>query len=65
MYRHRGHRYISIRQFDRAIVDFEAAAGLIEGQENRIEPDGLPNTQNIPLTTPTAITGITWDWRII
>lgn len=65
MYRHRGHRYISIRQFDRAIVDFEAAAGLIEGQENRIEPDGLPNTQNIPLTTPTAIAGITWDWRII
>ena len=51
MYRHRGHRYISIREFDRAIVDFEAAAGLIEGQENRIEPDGLPNAQNIPLTT--------------
>lgn len=51
MYRHRGHRYISIREFDRAIMDFEVAAGLIEGQENRIEPDGLPNSQNIPLTT--------------
>ena len=51
MYRHRGHRYISIREFDRAIDDFEAATGLIERQENRIEPDGLPNSQNIPLTT--------------
>ena len=51
MYRHRGHRYISIREFDRAIADFEAATGLIERQENRIEPDGLPNSQNIPLTT--------------
>lgn len=26
MYRHRGHRYISMREFDRAIVDFEAAS---------------------------------------
>jgi len=51
MYRHRGHRYISIREFDRAIVDFEKAAGLIEGQENRIEPDGLPNAQNIPISS--------------
>ncbi len=51
MYRHRGHRYISIREFDRAIADFQAATGLIERQENRIEPDGLPNSQNIPLTT--------------
>ena len=51
MYRHRGHRYISIREFYRAIADFEAATGLIERQENRIEPDGLPNSQNIPLTT--------------
>ena len=51
MYRHRGHRYISIREFDRAIADFEVATGLIERQENRIEPDGLPNSQNIPLTT--------------
>ena len=51
MYRHRGHRYISIREFDRALAAFEAAPGLIERQENRIEPDGLPNSQNIPLTT--------------
>jgi tetratricopeptide (TPR) repeat protein len=51
MYRHRGHRYISIREFNRAIVDFELAASLMEGRENSIEQDGLPNAQNIPLTT--------------
>jgi quercetin dioxygenase-like cupin family protein len=42
-YRHRGHRYISIREFDRAIVDFEKAATLIEGTEDEVEPDGAPN----------------------
>lgn len=51
MVRHRGHRYISIREFDLAIADFESAAGLIQDQENEIEADGLPNAMNIPLTT--------------
>jgi tetratricopeptide (TPR) repeat protein len=51
MYRHRGHRYISIREFDRAIEDFETAATLIQDQENENEADGLPNAMNIPLTT--------------
>jgi tetratricopeptide (TPR) repeat protein len=37
MYRHRGHRYISIREFDRAIADLEQAAKLIEGKENETE----------------------------
>ena len=50
-YRHRGHRYISIREFDRAIQDFEKAATLIEGKEDRIEPDGMPNAKNIPIST--------------
>jgi tetratricopeptide (TPR) repeat protein len=50
-YRHRGHRYISIREFDRAIQDFERAATLIEGKEDRIEPDGMPNAKNIPVST--------------
>ncbi len=50
-FRHRGHRYISIREFDKAITDLETAAALIQGKENAIEPDGLPNPQNIPLTT--------------
>ena len=51
MYRHRGHRYISIRQFDRAIADLEQAAMLIEGKENETEPDGAPNEQNIPISS--------------
>ncbi|MBT8146218.1 MAG: hypothetical protein KJN90_05150 [Gammaproteobacteria bacterium] len=50
-YRHRGHRYISIREFDRAIADFEKAAELMVDMPVRVEPDGLPNAQNIPLTT--------------
>ncbi|MCG8416062.1 MAG: tetratricopeptide repeat protein [Pseudomonadales bacterium] len=50
-YRHRGHRYISIREFDRAIADFEQAAELMEELPIQVEPDGLPNAQNIPLTT--------------
>jgi hypothetical protein len=50
-YRHRGHRYISVREFDRAIEDLEIAAKLITGEENRIEPDGLPNALNIPVST--------------
>lgn len=51
LYRHRGHRYITIRQFDRAITDLEKAAELIEGTKNSIEPDGLPNAQNIPVSS--------------
>lgn len=50
-YRHRGHRYISTRRFDAAIQDFLRAAVLMEGMALRTEPDGLPNAQNIPLTT--------------
>lgn len=51
MYRHRGHRYISIRQYDKAIADFEKAVELIQGKEDQVEPDGLPNERNIPLST--------------
>jgi tetratricopeptide (TPR) repeat protein len=49
LYRHRGHRYVSIREFDKAIRDFEKAAALAEGRSIEIEPDGLPNKLNIPL----------------
>ena len=51
LYRHRGHRYISIREYDKAIADFEKAATLIQGTEDQIEPDGMPNAQNIPLSS--------------
>jgi tetratricopeptide (TPR) repeat protein len=51
LYRHRGHRYISLRRFDDAIADLEKAAQLIEGKPDEVEPDGMPNARGIPLTT--------------
>ena len=51
LYRHRGHRYISIREYDKAIEDFEKAAQLIEGTPDEIEPDGMPNALNIPVSS--------------
>ncbi|PHZ84704.1 tetratricopeptide repeat protein [Paremcibacter congregatus] len=50
-YRHRGHRYITIREFDHAIADFEKAVRLMEGTENFMEPDGAPNKYNIPVSS--------------
>ncbi|MBC7933524.1 MAG: tetratricopeptide repeat protein [Rubrivivax sp.] len=51
LYRHRGHRFITLRCFDAAIADFEKAAKLIKGKPDEIEPDGLPNARNIPTST--------------
>jgi tetratricopeptide (TPR) repeat protein len=51
LYRHRGHRYISIRKYDEAIADFNKAVSLIKDSENEIEPDGIPNALNIPIST--------------
>ena len=50
-YRHRGHRYITLRCFDVAIKDFEKAASLVKGKPDVVEPDGLPNPRNIPTST--------------
>lgn len=51
LYRHRGHRYLTLRCFDDAIKDFEKAAKMIKGKPDEIEPDGLPNPKNIPTST--------------
>ncbi len=51
MYRHRGHRFITLRQFDHAIADLNKAAEIIRGRPDEIEPDGLPNARNIPTST--------------
>jgi len=51
MLRHRGHRFISLRLFDQAIDDLERAAELVEGQPDEVEPDGLPNERNIPVSS--------------
>ena len=51
LYRHRGHRYITVREPDNAIADFERAAELTNGLPDEVEQDGLPNDQNIPTST--------------
>lgn len=51
LYRHRGHRYISTRAFDKAVADLERAAHLIAGTEDEVEPDGQPNAAGIPTST--------------
>jgi len=51
IYRHRGHRYLTVREPENAIADFERAAALVDGQPDVIEPDGLPNSINQPLST--------------
>ncbi len=51
MYRHRGHRYITVRELERAIEDLSTAAALVAGKPDEIEPDGQPNARNIPTST--------------
>ena len=51
LYRHRGHRYISVREFDRAIADLSKAASLVRDKADEVEPDGQPNAKNIPTST--------------
>jgi tetratricopeptide (TPR) repeat protein len=53
LYRHRGHRFISVREFDKAIADLEKATRLIAEKRipDQVEPDGDPNPQNVPTST--------------
>lgn len=50
-YRHRGHRYITLRRFALAIDDLAKAAALTKGKPDEVEPDGQPNARNIPTGT--------------
>jgi tetratricopeptide (TPR) repeat protein len=49
--RHRGHRFLTMRLIDRAVDDFEKAAKLMEGMPHSIEPDGIPNDRNTPVSS--------------
>lgn len=49
--RHRGHRYVSLRQFQLAVTDLERALHLVEGKPDEVEPDGQPNARGIPTST--------------
>lgn len=50
LFRHRGHRYITTREFDKALADLQQAAALMP-RAPEIEPDGQPNRINKPLST--------------
>ena len=51
IYRHRGHRYISVREFDNAARDLERAAAVAQGKPDIVEEDGQPNAANQPIGT--------------
>ncbi|HLB54359.1 MAG TPA: tetratricopeptide repeat protein, partial [Gemmatimonadales bacterium] len=51
MYRHRGHRYLTIRDFGRAITDLEPGMTLVRGKPDQVEPDGIPNARGIPTSS--------------
>ncbi|MHA1954353.1 MAG: hypothetical protein ACW96U_10445 [Candidatus Heimdallarchaeaceae archaeon] len=51
MYRHRGHRFITLRRFKLAIDDLLVAVQLIEGNQDEIEPDGIPNPKGVPVSS--------------
>ncbi len=51
LYRHRGHRYITVRELDNAVADLERARELVAGKPDEVEPDGLPNALNQPIGT--------------
>ena len=49
--RHRGHRYISLRDFPKAVADLERARRVVAGKPDEVEPDGQPNARGIPTST--------------
>ena len=51
LYRHRGHRYLTLRQFAKAEADFERGAELMQKIPDEIEPDGAPNPAGKPRGT--------------
>jgi tetratricopeptide (TPR) repeat protein len=48
--RHRGHRYITLRLFGRAVADLKRAAALSASAPLDVEPDGIPNRARKPLS---------------
>jgi tetratricopeptide (TPR) repeat protein len=50
-YRHRAHRYITLRCNDNAIADLKKAIELTKDQIDEIEEDGIPNARNFPTGT--------------
>jgi tetratricopeptide (TPR) repeat protein len=51
LYRHRGHRFLSVRELDAAVADLERGVELALLRPDAVEPDGLPNARNQPTGT--------------
>jgi tetratricopeptide (TPR) repeat protein len=49
--RHRGHRYITVRRFDKAVDDLTRAVACLGDAPDMFEADGLPNETNTPTST--------------
>ena len=43
LYRHRGHRHITVRELDKAVADLTRAADLVAGRPDEPEPDSDPS----------------------
>lgn len=54
--RHRGHRWITLRELDKAIADLSLAGRLIveRNTPDEIEPDGIPNREDRPRSSTNA-----------
>lgn len=51
LYRHRGHRWLTIRELGRAVHDLLEAAELCRTMPDAIEPDGIPTPGRPPHST--------------
>jgi tetratricopeptide (TPR) repeat protein len=49
--RHRGHRWITVRELDRAVADLERAAAACRTVPDAVEPDGVPTPGRPPHST--------------
>ena len=49
--RHRGHRWITVRELGNAVQDLERALELVRDRPDEIEPDGQPNAAGVPRST--------------
>lgn len=51
LWRHRGHRYLTVRELEPAIADLVRGTELVAGRPDEVEPDGLPNERGVPTST--------------
>lgn len=60
--RHRGHRWITLREFVRAEKDLSMAWQRASSHSDELEPDGAPNEYNLPRSTDH--TNILYHWAL-